>query len=127
MYIHLVYTYFLSCQQKPVDSFLTHGYIWIYIDAWYPLRYDMCMNIIRYNVIFRPEPEGGFTATVPALPGCVTYGKTLKDAKEIAIDAIKAYLVSLKKHNEPIPTDNESFITSIDLPQISSQRPVSYV
>jgi len=34
----------------------------------------------RYNVILRPEPEGGFTVVVPSLPGCVTYGRNLKEA-----------------------------------------------
>ena len=51
------------------------------------------MKQFRYNLIFRPEPEGGFTVTVPALPGCITYGKNLEDAKEMAEDAIKAYLL----------------------------------
>jgi predicted RNase H-like HicB family nuclease len=32
-------------------------------------------KIFRYNVIFRPEPEGGFTVIVPSLFGCVTYGR----------------------------------------------------
>ncbi len=31
----------------------------------------------HYNIMLRPEPEGGYTALVPALPGCVTYGRTL--------------------------------------------------
>jgi hypothetical protein len=31
----------------------------------------------RYNIMLRPEPEGGYTALVPALPGCVTYGRPL--------------------------------------------------
>ncbi len=83
------------------------------------------MNILRYNVIFRPEPEGGFTVTVPALPGCVTYGKTLAQAKEMVIDAIKAYLTSLKKHNDPIPSDNESFITTVDFAETSQRRSLS--
>jgi len=69
----------------------------------------------HYNVIFRPEPEGGFTVIVPSLPGCVTYGKNLKEAKEMAADAIGGYIASLKKHKEPIPTDQESFFTSIDI------------
>lgn len=85
------------------------------------------MNILRYNIIFRPEPEGGFTVTVPALPGCVTYGKTLIEAKRMAVDAIKACLVSLKKHNDPVPTDNESFITSVDLPQSPQRRSLLHV
>jgi antitoxin HicB len=38
----------------------------------------------RYNIVFLPEPEGGFTAIVPALPGCVTYGRTLPEARKIA-------------------------------------------
>ncbi len=72
-------------------------------------------KIFRYNIIFRPEPEGGFTVIVPSLPGCVTYGKDLKQAKEMAVDAIKGYIVSLKKHKELIPSDEENFFTSIEI------------
>jgi predicted RNase H-like HicB family nuclease len=32
------------------------------------------MKIYIYRIHLEPEPEGGFTATVPALPGCVTWG-----------------------------------------------------
>ena len=70
---------------------------------------------IQYNVIFRPEPEGGFTVIVPSLAGCITYGKDLKEAKEMAVDAIEGYIKSLKKHKELIPTDKESFFTSIEV------------
>ena len=69
----------------------------------------------RYNIIFRPEPEGGFTVIVPALPGCVSYGKDLKEARAMIMDAIKGYIASLKKHKEPIPTDEESFFTSVEI------------
>jgi predicted RNase H-like HicB family nuclease len=47
---------------------------------------------LRFNVIFRPEPEGGFTVIVPSLPGCVTYGRNLEEAKKMAVDAIKGYI-----------------------------------
>ena len=60
---------------------------------------------IAYTVIFEPQPEGGYTATVPALPGCVTEGETLQEAKEMAEDAIRCYVESLIKHNEPVPKD----------------------
>lgn len=75
-------------------------------------------KIFRYNVIFRPEPGGGFTVIVPSLPGCVTYGRTLKKAREMAIDAIEGYIASLKKHKEPIPTDEESFFGSVEIKRI---------
>ena len=55
----------------------------------------------------RPEPEGGYTVIVPSLPGCITYGKTVEEAKKMALNVIKAYLESLKKHNEPIIDDSE--------------------
>lgn len=61
------------------------------------------MKTKRYNIIFRPELEGGFTVIVPSLPGCVSYGKNLIEAKKMAIDAIKGYIASLKKHGEEIP------------------------
>lgn len=66
-----------------------------------------------YHVIFRDEPEGGFTAIVPSLPGCVTYGKTLEEARRMTQDAIQAYVASLKKHQEPIPTDEAVFTAEI--------------
>jgi len=56
-----------------------------------------------YNIVLRPEPEGGFTAIVPALLGCVTYGRTLSEARKMAKDAISGYIKSLKKHQEPVP------------------------
>jgi len=65
------------------------------------------MRKLSYRIILRPEPEGGYTVTVPALPGCITYGKTLEEAKKMALDAIKAYLESLKKHDEPIVDDSD--------------------
>ncbi len=54
----------------------------------------------HFNIVLRPEPEGGFTAIVPALPGCVTFGRTLAEAKKMAKDAITGYIESLKKHKE---------------------------
>ena len=65
------------------------------------------MKNLKYKIILKPEPEGGYTVLVPSLPGCITYGKTLEEAKKMALDAIKAYLESLKKHGEPIPDDSE--------------------
>ncbi|MGB2676321.1 MAG: type II toxin-antitoxin system HicB family antitoxin [Candidatus Acidiferrum sp.] len=57
----------------------------------------------HFNIVLRPEPEGGFTVIVPALPGCVTYGRTLAEAKKMAKDAISGYIASLTKHNKPVP------------------------
>jgi len=78
------------------------------------------MEKLSYNVIFRTEPEGGFTVMVPSLPGCITYGKNLQEAKEMVVDAIKGYIISLKKHKERIPNDGESFFSSVDIKKNST-------
>lgn len=53
-----------------------------------------------FHVLYRPEPEGGFTAIVPSLPGCVTHGRTLAEAEMMGEDAIGGYLASVRKHGE---------------------------
>jgi predicted RNase H-like HicB family nuclease len=73
------------------------------------------MKMLHYNLIFTPEPEGGFTVTVPALPGCVSYGKNLTEAKKMAKDAIIGYLKTLRKHKQPVPSDDDSFISVIEI------------
>jgi antitoxin HicB len=81
----------------------------------------------RYNIMLRPEPEGGYTALVPALPGCVTYGRTLKEAQEMANDAISGYIASLRKHpNRCPPTKKRCYplwtsSTHADAPTCSGQ------
>ncbi|HXM21475.1 MAG TPA: type II toxin-antitoxin system HicB family antitoxin [Terriglobales bacterium] len=57
----------------------------------------------HYNIMLWPEPEGGYTAIMPALPGCVTYRRTLPEARKMAKDAISGYVKSLREHKEPVP------------------------
>lgn len=74
------------------------------------------MKTLRYNLLLQPEPEGGYTVLVPALPGCVSFGNTVKEAKKMALDAIGGYIASLKKHGESIPSDEESVIAYVEVP-----------
>lgn len=57
---------------------------------------------------------------VPALPGCISYGRNLREAKQMILDAIVGYITSLKKHGEPIPSDEESFISLVQVPEKKS-------
>ncbi len=43
----------------------------------------MKQKILNYTVVFQKEPEGGYTALVPMLPGCVSYGENLEEAKKM--------------------------------------------
>lgn len=61
-----------------------------------------------YTVFFEPSSEGGYIVTVPALPGLITEGDTIEEAREMARDAIQAYLESLIKDGEKIPEEKEA-------------------
>ena len=45
-----------------------------------------------YKINLRKEEEGGYTAFVPSLPGCITYGETVDEAIDMAKEAIELYI-----------------------------------
>jgi antitoxin HicB len=61
-----------------------------------------------YTVFFGANENGGYTVTVPALPGLVTEGKNLEDARRMAKDAIRCYIEGLKKAKESIPVERDT-------------------
>lgn len=66
----------------------------------------------KFNVIFTPQEEGGYTAEVPDLPGCISEGDTLEEAKENIEEAISLYLESLEERGVPLPIrNNEKSVT----------------
>lgn len=63
------------------------------------------MEPITYTIELAPLEEGGFSVTVPALPGCVTWGDTFDHALQMAREAIEVWLEELQEHGEPIPEE----------------------
>lgn len=53
---------------------------------------------MNLKVILEPSDEGGYTAIVPALPGCISEGETKADALQNIREAIDLYL-------EPVEDD----------------------
>jgi predicted RNase H-like HicB family nuclease len=71
------------------------------------------MKIYNYTVIFEPVSEGGYNVIVPAIPEICTIGQTLKEAREMAANAIKCFIESALNANEPIPDDRQPSIDRI--------------
>jgi antitoxin HicB len=69
-----------------------------------------------YRVLMNKEPEGGYTAIVPTLPGCITYGETIEEAIVNVKEAIELYLESLVAHGDLIPTEENMFEYSVTVP-----------
>ena len=70
---------------------------------------------MKYRIIIEQDEDGMYVAECPALPGCISQGKTREEALENIRDAIKGYLESLRKHDEPIPLSIEEEIVEVSL------------
>jgi antitoxin HicB len=67
----------------------------------------------NYKIRLQKEPEGGYTVTVPALPGCITYGEDIDEAIDMAKEAIELYIEELASRNESIPDDTHTLEYSL--------------
>ncbi len=56
-------------------------------------------------MIFEPAEEGGYTAVVLALPGCVSEGDSLEETRRNIKEAMEEYLKTLVAHGGSIPND----------------------
>lgn len=68
-----------------------------------------------YKIHLHKEPDGGYTAIVPTLPGCVSYGENIDEAISMVKVAIELYIEELKDRNEPIPDDTNTLEYSLSL------------
>lgn len=73
-------------------------------------NYMKTFQVIRSGIIFelQPEPEGGYTITVPSLPGCISYGETFEEAMRMIKDAVEGWLAVAKEERVPIPEQFET-------------------
>jgi predicted RNase H-like HicB family nuclease len=69
---------------------------------------------MKYRVLIEIDEDGVFIAEVPALPGCISQGKTRAEALTNIKEAIAVYLDSLKAHGDPVPPSIHEEIIEID-------------
>ncbi len=62
-------------------------------------------HVIRDGIVFelRHEPEGGYTISVPVLPGCMSFGETFEEAMTMIQDAIRGWLAVAREEGFPVP------------------------
>jgi len=60
---------------------------------------------MRYTVILERDPAGVLVAHVPALRGCVSQGRTKREALRNVKEAIALYIETLIDHGQPVPTE----------------------
>lgn len=83
------------------------------------------MKIYTFRVIIEPDENNMYHGFVPALPGCHTCGSTIEETREYLKEAIKVYVLSLLDDGEPVPSDEDTFSTSIQV-NLGSKRYVNF-
>jgi predicted RNase H-like HicB family nuclease len=70
---------------------------------------------MNYTVILNREDDGGFSAVVPALPGCVSQGDSRPETMRNIREAIELYLEELRAAGEAIPSEVAREIVEISV------------
>lgn len=60
---------------------------------------------MNYKIIFVEGEDGYFVAECPAIPGCISQGKTIEEATKNITEAIELCLECYKEDNKEIPED----------------------
>lgn len=77
--------------------------------------------MLTYTVELKPQEEGGYTVTVPALPGCISEGDTVEESLENIKDAVEGYIKTLIKHQLKVPVEFSDF-RQVEVFQRQSKR-----
>lgn len=62
-------------------------------------------TLMRYTVGLEQEEDGGYVASVPAVPGCVSQGDSRDEALSNIREAIELYVEDCRDAGDPVPTE----------------------
>jgi predicted RNase H-like HicB family nuclease len=70
---------------------------------------------MEYTVVIREGNEEGYVATVPALPGCVSQGRTRRETVRNAKEAIEVYIDALLEDGLPVPLQTDAEVIDVQV------------
>ena len=70
----------------------------------------------QYTAVFEPDEEkGGYTVTIPSLPGCISEGETFEEALHSIQEAASLYLEVMGKRKEEFPEDRGVIVSQVEV------------
>lgn len=70
---------------------------------------------MKYTVLIRAGNESGYVATVPVLPGCVSQGRTRRQALRNVKEAIEVYIETLVEDGLPVPVQTDAELVDVQV------------
>lgn len=64
---------------------------------------------MTYAILLEPQMEGGFTVSVPDLPGCMSQGETIEECRSNIAEAIEGWILTARANNWPVPEPSTRF------------------
>lgn len=68
---------------------------------WNAMMKKKVAEVFQYTAVFEPEETGGYSVSIPALPGCISQGETFEEALVHIKEAAELYLEDLKEPEIP--------------------------
>lgn len=66
------------------------------------------MRKLSYLAILEPSTDG-YGVYFPDLPGCISFGETIEDARKNATEALELHIYGMEKDSDPLPEPSKSF------------------
>jgi predicted RNase H-like HicB family nuclease len=70
---------------------------------------------MKLSAVFEPQPDGGYTAYIPALPGCISEGETMQEAKKNLLDALEGYVAVANKRSLSLAKAKEAKVLALQV------------
>ena len=61
---------------------------------------------MKYTVVLERESDGGFVASVPVLPGCISQGNSREEALANIREAVELYVEDCRLSGDPVPEED---------------------
>ncbi len=78
-------------------------------------RIQKVSRVLNFNAVFVEEKDGGFSVSVPALPGCFSQGDNFEDALKNIKEAIELYLEDEPKLVKEKKSGGREFVVPIEV------------
>ena len=63
-------------------------------------------KVLRYTAVFEPDTEqGGYSVTIPTLPGCISEGNSFEEALNNIQEAAELYIELMQEKHEEVPQE----------------------